>query len=35
MMGISLLHWIWYALFGVLFVGAAAALALRSNRRSR
>jgi len=33
--GISLEQWIWYALFGVLFVAGAGALAFRSNRRSR
>jgi hypothetical protein len=35
MTGISLEQWIWYAVFGVLFVTAAAVLAFRSNRRSR
>jgi hypothetical protein len=35
MTGISLEQWIWYAVFGVLFVAAAAVLAFRSNRRSR
>jgi hypothetical protein len=35
MTGISLEQWIWYVMIGVLFVAGAAAVALRSNRRSR